>query len=223
MNARQIRIAGAVVLLLLAGLGIAVTAQARDKRDHDHDQRYDSRYNHDHYYPQRGRYVPALPRGYYPVRYRNSPYYFHGGAWYRPWGPRFVVIAPPIGIGIPLLPPFYTTIWFGGIPYYYADDTYYRWRPERREYVVVNPPQDPDAATTAAPGGDELFVYPKSGQGEQRLATDRYECHSWAAQQTGFDPTQPLGGVSGSKAIDKRADYQRAEAACLEARGYSVK
>lgn len=220
VNARQIRIAGAAILLLLGSLGIAVTA---DARDHDRGKRYDNRYNHNQYYPQRGRYVPALPRGYYPIRYRGAPYYFQGGAWYRPWGPRFVVIAPPIGIGIPLLPPFYTTVWFGSIPYYYADDTYYSWRPERREYVVTSPTQDYDTGSTAPPGNDDVFVYPKNGQSQQRLATDRYECHGWAVQQTGFDPTQPLGGVADSQAVNKRADYQRAQTACLEARGYSVK
>ena len=42
-------------------------------------------------------------------------------------------------------------------------------------------------------------------------------------QPSGFDPTQPLGGVDESKAPAKRADYLRAQTACLEARGYSVK
>jgi hypothetical protein len=32
-----------------------------------------------------------------------------------------------------------------------------------------------------------------------------------------------LGGVEESQAASKRADYQRAQTACLEARGYSVK
>ena len=52
-----------------------------------------------------------------------------------------MVVAPPIGIGVSVLPPFYTTVWFGGSPYYYADDTYYTYRPERREYVVTEPPR----------------------------------------------------------------------------------
>jgi hypothetical protein len=69
----------------------------------------------------------------------------------------------------------------------------------------------------------ELFIYPKNGQSEEQQSKDRYECHSWAASQSGFDPTQPLGGVEESEAPAKRADYQRAQTACLEARGYSVK
>lgn len=33
------------------------------------------------------------------------------------------------------------------------------------------------------------FVYPKAGQSEQQQSKDRYECHQWAVQQTGFDPS----------------------------------
>ena len=214
------------VFALLTLFNTAAFADRKDNGHHDNNRRsdhYDNRYNHDRYYPQRGHYVPYIPRDRVVVRYRGGPYYFHGGAWYRPYGSRFIVIAPPIGIGIPFLPPFYTTVWFNGSPYYYADDTYYAWRPDRSAYVVTNPPADADSATTMAPGSDELFVYPKKGQSEEELAADRYECHSWAVRQTGFDPTQPQGGVDNAQAASKRADYQRAQGACLEARGYSVK
>jgi hypothetical protein len=42
-------------------------------------------------------------------------------------------------------------------------------------------------------------------------------------QQSGFDPTRPSGGVAESDIEARRADYRRAEGACLEGRGYSVK
>lgn len=35
-----------------------------------------------------------------------------------------------------------------------------------------------------------LFVYPAKGQTEDQLEHDRYECHTWAVQQTGFDPSR---------------------------------
>ena len=38
-----------------------------------------------------------------------------------------------------------------------------------------------------------------------------------------FDPTATGGGVPPEAAADKRADYSRAGAACLDARGYSVR
>jgi hypothetical protein len=80
------------------------------------------------------------------------------------------------------------------------------------------------SSSSAAPAApQDLFIYPKNGQSEEQQSKDRYECHSWAASQSGFDPTQPLGGVEESQAAVKRADYQRAQTACLEARGYSVK
>lgn len=42
-------------------------------------------------------------------------------------------------------------------------------------------------AAQAQQGG--AFVYPKAGQSEQQQSKDRYECHQWAVQQTGFDPS----------------------------------
>lgn len=42
-------------------------------------------------------------------------------------------------------------------------------------------------STLAQQGG--AFVYPKAGQSEQQQSKDRFECHQWAVQQTGFDPS----------------------------------
>ncbi len=36
-----------------------------------------------------------------------------------------------------------------------------------------------------------LIIYPSKGQSQQQQSRDRYECHTWAVQQTGFDPTNP--------------------------------
>ena len=35
-----------------------------------------------------------------------------------------------------------------------------------------------------------MFIYPAKGQSQAQQNRDRYECHSWAVQQTGFDPTR---------------------------------
>jgi hypothetical protein len=74
----------------------------------------------------------------------------------------------------------------------------------------------------SAQGGSspELIAYPKNGQTPEQQATDKYECHRWAAGQAGFDPTQAAGTPVPPNG---RSDYQRAQAACLEGRGYSVK
>ena len=39
--------------------------------------------------------------------------------------------------------------------------------------------------------GQQLFTYPAKGQSPEQQSRDRYECHSWAVQQTGFDPSNP--------------------------------
>jgi len=53
--------------------------------------------------------------------------------------------------------------------------------------------------------GGELYIYPNKGQSAEQQARDRYDCHTWAVQQTGVDPTRaqastqtpppPKGGV----------------------------
>jgi hypothetical protein len=43
----------------------------------------------------------------------------------------------------------------------------------------------------AAPQASELYVYPLKKQSSEQQDKDRYECHRWAAQQTGFDPSRP--------------------------------
>jgi hypothetical protein len=42
----------------------------------------------------------------------------------------------------------------------------------------------------AAPRYQEVIAYPARGQTPEQLDRDRYDCHRWAAQQTGFDPAQ---------------------------------
>jgi len=183
---------------------------------------FDARYQHNQYYPSHGYATHELPHGAYGVQYHGGHYYYHGGVWYQPYGPRWVVIAPPFGVYVPFLPPFYTTVWFGGVPYYYANDAYYVWRDQDRGYEVVEPPGEATASTDP-PAPEDVFMYPRGGQNADQQARDRYECHRWAADQTGFDPTRPDGGVPNADARARRGEYFRAMTACLEGRGYSVK
>lgn len=203
---------------VLAGLALTMMAVGvLADRPHQVPRSYDR----SHYYPPRGRTFDHAPHGAIVVPHHTSPYYYHGGVWYRPSGSHFVVVTPPIGLVVPMLPPFYSTLWIGGYPYYYANGVYYAWRAQERGYEVTAPPKQSDV-TMEAPAL-ELFVYPRNGQTEAQQGTDRYECHTWAVGQTGFDPVTPQGGVDASQWATKREDYQRALGACLEARGYSVK
>jgi hypothetical protein len=202
------------MVVLLLGAMLSLAAEGADGRSASH-------YDRSHFYPERGRSFERAPRGATQIYYRSRPYYYRDGAWYRPDGARFIVVAPPIGLVAPFLPRYYSTFWVGGYPYYYANDVYYAWRPEVRGYVVAEPPATA-TASVAAPAS-ELFVYPMKGQTETVQATDRYECHAWAVTETGFDPVRPQGGVEASVWTRKREDYQRALAACLTGRGYSVR
>ena len=184
----------------------------------------DARYNHGRYYPPMGSIRPSLPSDYRPYYRGHDRFFFSGGIWYAPRGPGFVVVRPPAGLVISVLPPYYSTVWFGGVPYYYADNVYYTQQPDQSGYAVVDPPENSDAPSAppdSAPGSD-LIIYPKNGQTKEQQAADQFECHNWAKGQTGFDPTQPGGGVAPGSTDSSRNNYNRAMSACLQARGYQV-
>jgi hypothetical protein len=141
--------------------------------------------------------------------------------------------------------------------------------------------------TFAAGASAQQFVYPAKGQSPEQQKKDEYECHTWAVQQSKYDPANPpqqtaaakppttatgttpgagvrgaargavvgeiVGGDAGAGAAagavaarsqSRRQNaaqaqqqqsqasqqqkagqqaYQKARAACLEGRGYSVK
>jgi hypothetical protein len=220
------------VLIAAAALGPAsLPAQDMHGRPHGRErapEHLDGRYRHDRYYPDRGAFVAGVPGRPFMYERPGGRYYYSGGIWYAPQGPNFVVVAAPVGVFVPVLPPFYTTVWFGGIPYYYANDSYYVWSQAQDGYEVVDPPDAQTPASTEAPQppppqGDDLYIYPQSGQSAEQQATDKYECHKWASSQTGFDPTQAGGGVPPEQLGARRTDYQRAMRACLQGRGYSAR
>src|SRR5215471_1767134 len=45
---------------------------------------------------------------------------------------------------------------------------------------------------TTAASAQQMFIYPQRGQTPEQQQRDRFECHQWAVQQTGFDPTMPM-------------------------------
>ena len=111
------------------------------------------------------------------------------------------------------------------MPYYFADNTYYLWNDGEAQYQVVPPPANADNADVGqAPSAvADLYVYPNAGQSADQQSTDRYECHRWAVDQTGFDPTRANGGVAPEATGQASDAYRRAEGACLQGRGYTVR
>ena len=243
----------ALALALVSGMTAVAYADEHPYREHEYrehefrehefrEHRYlDARYHHDRYYPPYGYVFGAIPPGFHVVIHGGGRFYFSAGVWYHFDAPgRYVVVAPPIGVVVPVLPSYYTRVWVGGRPYYYANNVYYVQAPQG--YTVVAPPppnlvveQPPSAPPAPAPtagvtelppsnsvaqgSADQMFVYPRQSQSEQQQATDRYECHRWAVSQTGFDPTV----TPGAQPAAKLADYRRAITACLDGRGYTVR
>jgi hypothetical protein len=104
-----------------------------------------------------------------------------------------------------------------GVGYYWPYRYYY---PRSYVGVEVYPRRSARTVTTRERSevrSRELFVYPAAGQSESRMADDRYDCHVWAASQSGFDPTLGAGSA------DQADSYARAMTACLEARNYVVR
>jgi hypothetical protein len=123
------------------------------------------------------------------------------------------------GLFFSALPYYYSTFWWDGVPYYYADDNYYIWNDTAAAYETVAPPAGLSGQTPAQPPNTTLFAYPKNGQSTEQQARDRQECASWAGTQTGFDPTRTATAAN----APQQQEYLRAQAACFEARGYTVK
>ena len=100
-----------------------------------------------------------------------------------------------LGIGIGLGSYYYGAPWYYGAPV----------------YVVPEPVYDsgPVAAAPPARSAPDPIVYPRNGQTAAQTESDRRDCERWAT-------TQP-------SAMADATVFQRATAACLEGRGYTVR
>ena len=134
------------------------------------------------------------------------------------------------GLFFDALPLYYSTLWWGGTPYYYANDNYYQWNGAVSLYETVRPPRDlaSQVGTTQGPENlnlfdFNLFAYPKNAQATEQQATDRIECQHWATDQAGINPPQGNSAATIAASSARRQDFLRAQSACLEGRGYSVK
>jgi hypothetical protein len=67
-----------------------------------------------------------------------------------------------------------------------------------------------------------MAAIPKNGQSPDVQARDRYECYRFAVNQSGFDPMHASGGGGATQGTGQQSDYERAQAACFEGRGYSI-
>ncbi|NBA97453.1 DUF6515 family protein [Pseudomonas sp. R5(2019)] len=162
-----------------------------------------------------GHLINSFPERHWRVPYRGRDFFYSGGYWYRPQGPSYVVVRPPYGIRVTYLPSYAQEVWVGSALFFLLAGTYYQYLDDSREYVVVNPPQ---VSAQPLSNSYDVVAYPAYGQSPQQVDQDRYECHRWAVEQSGFDPAS----ASYAPADYVVQNYRRAMAACLSGRGYSV-
>jgi hypothetical protein len=109
--------------------------------------------------------------------------------------------------------PVWGGIGFGlgvGVGSYYSGAPWYYGAPVYPTYVVPAPVYEVGTAPapTARPA-PEPIIYPRSGQSAAQTEADRQACERWAT-------TQP-------SAMADATVFQRASAACMEGRGYTVR
>ncbi len=137
-----------------------------------------------------GRVVEALPRGHLRVPYRGGEYFFHDGYWYRPDGPRYVLVVPPRGCASAACRPMRSRSGWAAC-----------CTSCRRHLLPVacRHPRVRSGQPAAAGSGTRLSGQragrqlrrgglPARGQGPDQQSRDRYECHRWAVGESGFDP-----------------------------------
>lgn len=84
------------------------------------------------------------------------------------------------------------------------------------------PPMDSAGASPAPRNPTGVMIHPRNGQSLDQQALDRYECYRFAVGQAGFDPLASNSGMSAVEVAQRDTEYSRAQAACLEGRGYSL-
>ncbi|VVP92104.1 DUF6515 family protein [Pseudomonas fluorescens] len=163
-----------------------------------------------------GHVIDRFPDRDYRVPYGGRDYFYSGGYWYRPQGPRYVVVQPPRGIRVSYLPDYAREVWIGGALLFLAAGSYYAYQQSTQDYVVVEPPVQPQPQPVSQ--GYDVVAYPANGQSPEQVNQDGYECYQYAVQQSGFDPRtatyQPDPSVV--------QVYRQAQGNCLGSRGYQV-
>jgi hypothetical protein len=61
----------------------------------------------------------------------------------------------------------------------------------------------PVVLLTGSSHAQDIYAYPAKGQSQPQQDRDRYECHSWAAKQTGFDPSKSQAVASDTPASSR--------------------
>ena len=162
-----------------------------------------------------------------------------GGAWVRPWGPRWVPhywgggywhggYWPHVYLGwnfpwfLGVLPVGYATYWWGGVPYYYTGGVYYAWNPDYDSYVVTDPPPltggVEEGAAAPPPAGDQQPATAPPGQGAMSLFV--YPKNGQSDQQTASDRYQCHQWAVGQTGYDPTNSANSSQAATATPENY---
>ena len=168
--------------------------------------------------PPFGIIVPVLPPAYATIDVGGAPYYYANGVYYAPApGQGYAVVQPPPGAEADgddqayaeagATPPSYDPQQ-GQQPY--GPQPYNAPPPNGQPSYGPQQPYAPQAAAQPRAGGSggEPIVYPRNNQPPQQVEADKTDCFRWATQNS----------VGSSAPV-----FQRAFAACMDGRGYSVK
>jgi OmpA family protein len=68
----------------------------------------------------------------------------------------------------------------------------------------------------------DIYSYPAKGQSQEQQDRDRYECHSWAVKQTGFDPSRAQAAASDTHAVSNQPLPPQGHVARGAARGAAL-
>jgi len=78
----------------------------------------------------------------------------------------------------------------------------------------------PPPAPAPLPHGLKVVAAANNGQSAEQQARDHYECYRFATVQSGFDP---MRATTGASSAEQQLNYDRAQAACFEGRGYTLR
>ncbi|WP_349972800.1 DUF6515 family protein [Pseudomonas caspiana] len=168
-----------------------------------------------------GHVTDRVPGSYSRVPYRGLDYYYSDGYWYRPQGPRYVIVTPPYGVRVRSLPAYSQEVWIGSSLFFLAAGTYYTYQNDTQDYVVAYPPQNVEPVYTPpmpASSPYDPIAYPNNGQSAEQVAQDKYDCYRWSVEQSSFDPAEP----NANNAPAMIQVYRRSMVACLMGRGYTI-
>jgi len=75
---------------------------------------------------------------------------------------------------------------------------------------------------TESSRAQDIYAYPAKGQSQAQQDRDRYECHSWAVKQTGFDPSRSQAVASDTRSVPNQPPPPQGQVVKGAARGAAL-